>query len=152
MLMSHNLLHILVKIFALVFSVFIIQCLSRHEQVCLTRLPFERYFSYHRAWWREKYLSTSSLIKDAYSWRDKLLYIVAYTEHIKLQQEITSHATLKKIIWSSRPNEVIAHSSWWKPRTVDNSVPPGVVATGSYIIISMIGFDSFRKLVERNLG
>ena len=89
MLMSHNLLHILVKIFALVFSVFIIQCSSRHEQVCLTRLPFERYFSYHRAWWREKYLSTSSLIKDAYSWRDKLLYIAAYTVHIKLQQEIT---------------------------------------------------------------
>ena len=40
---------IYVKIFSLVCSVFIKSCLSlsRHEQVCLIRLPFERYFTYY---------------------------------------------------------------------------------------------------------
>ena len=37
--------------------------LSRHEQVCLMRLRFERYFSHH---W-EKYLSKRSLIKHTCS-------------------------------------------------------------------------------------
>ena len=46
--------------------------LSCHEQVCLIRLRFERYFG----WW-EKYLSKRSLIKHTCSWRDK--HIVLWT-------------------------------------------------------------------------
>ena len=37
------------NIFACLFSVHNTISLSRHEQVCLIRLPFERYFSHHRA-------------------------------------------------------------------------------------------------------
>ena len=37
------------NIFACLFSVHSIVSLSRHEQVCLMRLRFERYFSHHRA-------------------------------------------------------------------------------------------------------
>ena len=44
--------------------------LSRHEQVCLSRLRFERY----GRWW-EKYLSKRSLLKHTYSWRDKLIVL-----------------------------------------------------------------------------
>ena len=47
--------------------------LSCHEQVCLIRLHFERYFSYHQARWWEKYLSKCSLIKHTCSWRDKFV-------------------------------------------------------------------------------
>ena len=36
-------------IFVCLFSVLDIISLSRHEQVCLIRLRFERYFSHHRA-------------------------------------------------------------------------------------------------------
>ena len=36
-------------IFACLFSVHNTISLSRHEQVCLMRLRFERYFSHHRA-------------------------------------------------------------------------------------------------------
>ena len=43
--------------------------LSRHEQVCLSGLRFERYFS---RWW-EKYLSKLSPLKHTCSWRDKLV-------------------------------------------------------------------------------
>ena len=37
------------NIFASLFSVHNTIILSRHEQVCLMRLRFERYFSHHRA-------------------------------------------------------------------------------------------------------
>ena len=37
------------NIFACLFSVHYTISLSRHEQVCLMRLRFERYFSHHRA-------------------------------------------------------------------------------------------------------
>ena len=37
------------NIFASLFSVHNTTSLSRHEQVCLMRLRFERYFSHHRA-------------------------------------------------------------------------------------------------------
>ena len=37
------------NIFACLFSVHNTISLSRHEQVCLMRLDFERYFSHHRA-------------------------------------------------------------------------------------------------------
>ena len=37
------------NIFACLFSVHNTISLSRHEQVCLMRLRFERYFSHHRA-------------------------------------------------------------------------------------------------------
>ena len=37
------------NIFACLFSVRNTISLSRHEQVCLMRLRFERYFSHHRA-------------------------------------------------------------------------------------------------------
>ena len=40
---------IYVKIFLLVCSMFIIQKVSRHEQVCIIILRFKRYFSHHRA-------------------------------------------------------------------------------------------------------
>ena len=37
------------KIFACLFSIHNTKSLSRHEQVCLSGLRFERYFSHHRA-------------------------------------------------------------------------------------------------------
>ena len=37
------------KLFACLFSVHNTIVLSRHEQVCLIRLRFERYFSHHQA-------------------------------------------------------------------------------------------------------
>ena len=39
------------NIFACLFSVHNTISLSRHEQVCLMRLRFERYFSHHRAFY-----------------------------------------------------------------------------------------------------
>ena len=47
--------------------------LSCHEQVCLSGLRFERYFSHHRARWWEKYLSKRSPLKHTCSWHDKLI-------------------------------------------------------------------------------
>ena len=41
--------HLRKNIFACLFSVHNRIILSRHEQVCLMRLRFERYFSHHRA-------------------------------------------------------------------------------------------------------
>ena len=45
--LNHNLIR--KNIFACLFSVHNTISLSRHEQVCLMRLRFERYFSHHRA-------------------------------------------------------------------------------------------------------
>ena len=59
--MSNNVIR--KNIFACLFSVHNTIILSRHEQVCLMRLRFERYFSHHR----EKYLSKRSLIKHTCS-------------------------------------------------------------------------------------
>ena len=59
------------NIFACLFSIHNTISLSRHEQVCLSRLRFERYFSHHRARWWEKYLSKCSPLKHTCSWRDK---------------------------------------------------------------------------------
>ena len=61
-------MNVYVKIFLLVCSVCTIS-LSRHEQVCLGGLLFERCFSHHRM----KYLSKRSPLKHACSWRDKLI-------------------------------------------------------------------------------
>ena len=73
------------NIFACLFSIHNTISLSRHEQVCLSRLRFERYFSvkvrifplnmrdiiiYVARWW-EKYLSKCSPLKHTCSWRDK---------------------------------------------------------------------------------
>ena len=52
------------NIFACLFSVYNTISLSRHEQVCLIKLRFEIYFSYHRPKWWEKYPSKRSLIKQ----------------------------------------------------------------------------------------
>ena len=62
------------NIFACLFSVHNTISSSRHEQVCLMRLRFERYFSHHRAR-MEKYLSKRSLIKHTCSRRDKRIII-----------------------------------------------------------------------------
>ena len=43
-----NVCYIRKNIFACLFSVHNTISLSCHEQVCLMRLRFERYFSYHR--------------------------------------------------------------------------------------------------------
>ena len=59
------------NIFTCLFSVHNTISLSRHEQVCLIRLLFERFFSHHRA----RYLSKRSLIKDTCSWHDKLIVL-----------------------------------------------------------------------------
>ena len=45
--------------------------LSGHEQVCLSRLRFEKYFSLHR----EKDLSKRNLLKHTCSWLDKLIVL-----------------------------------------------------------------------------
>ena len=64
-------------IFACLFSIHnIIISLSCHEQVCLSGLRFERYFSHHRARWWEKYLSKRSPLKHTCSWHDKLIIII----------------------------------------------------------------------------
>ena len=49
--------------------------LSCHEQVCLSGLRFERYFSHHQARWWEKYLSKRSPLKHTCSWHDKLIVL-----------------------------------------------------------------------------
>ena len=49
------------NIFACLFSVRNTISLSRHEQVCLMRLRFERYFSHHRAMWRSISRNVASL-------------------------------------------------------------------------------------------
>ena len=64
------------NIFACLFSVYNTISLSRHEQVCLSGLRFERYFSHHRAWWWEKYLSKRSPLKHTCSRRDKLIVLL----------------------------------------------------------------------------
>ena len=61
--------------------------LSRHEQVCLIRPCFERYFSHHQdersiSQCQEKYLLKRSPIKHTCSWCDKL--IVLWTLYYKL--------------------------------------------------------------------
>ena len=48
------------NIFACLFSIHNTIRLSRHEQVCLSDLRFERYFSYHRA----KYTIMSHIFKE----------------------------------------------------------------------------------------
>ena len=48
------------NIFTCLFSVHKTISLSRHEQVCLMRLRFERYFSHHRA----KYMIMSRIFKE----------------------------------------------------------------------------------------
>ena len=99
--------------FACPFSVHNTISLSRHEQVCLIRLRFERYFSDHRVRWREKYLSKRSLIKDTCSWCDKL--IVLQPEHsfakewhyfsvFKKRYRKPSHSLL--LVASLNPNKV----------------------------------------------
>ena len=58
------------NIFACLFSVHNTISLPRHEQVCLMRLRFKRYFSHHQAYYLtswEKYLSKRSLIKHTCS-------------------------------------------------------------------------------------
>ena len=62
------------NIFACLFSVQNTISLSRHEQVCLMRLRFERYFSHHTSRRWEKYLSKRSLIKHTY-------YVCFYKSH-----------------------------------------------------------------------
>ena len=63
-------------IFACLFSIHNTISLSCHEQVCLSGLRFERYFSHHRARWWEKYLSKRSPLKHTCSWHDKLIVIL----------------------------------------------------------------------------
>ena len=75
------------NIFACLSSVRNTISLSRHEQVCLVRLRFERYFS---QWW-EKYLSKRSLIEYSCSWRNKLI-VLKY----KLTCLLTYHSLLTK--------------------------------------------------------
>ena len=65
-------------IFACLFSIHNTIGLSRHEQVCLSGLRFERYFSHHRARWWEKYLSKRSPLKHTCSWRDKLIVLQSF--------------------------------------------------------------------------
>ena len=50
------------------------------EQVCLSRLRFERYFA---RWW-EKYLSKSSLLKHTCSLRDKLIVLWLLNRQAKI--------------------------------------------------------------------
>ena len=73
----HNLSYLSLKslrknIFAHLFSVHNTISLSPHEQVCLIRLRYERYFSHHH--------SKSRLIKHICSWRDKLLILLKSLE------------------------------------------------------------------------
>ena len=62
------------NIFACLFSIHNIISLSRHKQVCLSGLHFERYFSHHQ----EKYLSKCSPLKHTCSWCDQLIIAELY--------------------------------------------------------------------------
>ena len=70
--------------------------LLRHEQVCLSGLPFETYFSHYR----EKYLSKRSPLKNTCSWRDKLI-----------------------VLWIlNRQEKIFLHTSFWYLLDRDRSV------------------------------
>ena len=58
--------------------------LSCHEQVCLSGLRFERYFSHHR----EKYLSKHSPLKHTCSWHDKLIVLWILNRQAKISLRI----------------------------------------------------------------
>ena len=83
------------NIFACLFSVHNTINLSRHEQVCLIRLRFERYFSHHRVS-REEYLSKRSLIKHTCSWRDKLIVSTISPKKIPRRNVIQSTGRKKR--------------------------------------------------------
>ena len=68
---------------------------SRHEQVCVIRLRFERYFSHHRVRWWEKYLSKRSVIRHTCSWRDKLIVLWIMNRQTKIFLRIQN-----KDIWT----------------------------------------------------
>ena len=85
------------NIFACLFTIHNTISLSRHEQVCLSGLRFERYFS---RWW-EKYISKSSPLKHTCSWRDKL---------IVLCKMVFFHKLIKPCIrWSKNTRMVKTH-------------------------------------------
>ena len=79
----HN---ILKNIFACLFNVHNTISLSRHEQVCLMRLRFEGYFSYHRAYLKHvcegSYFSEVSYLQPS-AWLRTNSYTghSSYTEH-----------------------------------------------------------------------
>ena len=63
--------------------------LSRHEQVCLIRLCFKRYFSHHQdersiSQYQEKYLLKHSPIKHTGSWCDKLIVLWTLSRQAKI--------------------------------------------------------------------
>ena len=62
-------------IFTCLFNVHIIISLSRHEQLCLMKLSFEKYFSHHRTKWLKNYLSKRSLMKHACSCLFKFIVV-----------------------------------------------------------------------------
>ena len=79
--------------------------LSRHEQVCLIGLHFERYFS---QWW-EKYLSKRSPLKHlkhTCSWRDKLIVLWILNSQAKIFLRINSiiSVTFLKIMMRHKNN------------------------------------------------
>ena len=96
-------------IFACLFSIHNTISLSCHEQVCLSGLRFERYFSHHRAQWWEKYLSKRSPLKHTCLWHDKL--IVLYFSCLSFN---TKHSR-------ERPCKLESIKCWFKEKKKQNS-------------------------------
>ena len=88
------LLHIFIWIKILRYNTISLSC---HEQVCLSVLRFERYFSHHRAKWWEKYLSKHSPLKHTCSWHDKLIVLWILNRQAKISLCTRFYSTIRKI-------------------------------------------------------
>ena len=98
------------NIFASLFSVLNTINLSRHEQVCLIRLCFERYFSHHRAKDNFKILSSEFNNNALDLVKQKRFYPYEYMSDFKkvTQQDSDNPAN---IYWASRHLEHVSSST-----------------------------------------
>ena len=89
--------------------------LSCHEQVCLSGLCFERYFS---RWW-EKYLSKRSPLKHTCSWRDKLIILWILNRQAKIFLRIILFFLIWNVglrYWQRKIFYTWAEKERWEPR------------------------------------
>ena len=99
-----EILHVLKNIFACLFSVHNTISLSHHEQVCLMRLRFERYFS-----------SLNILVHDVIN---LLYYKILHDPIIDRNEKIEE---IKKILFDSRNNLLKKEEDNYKPVKISNA-------------------------------
>ena len=90
------------------------EILPLHEQVCVIRLCFERYFSHHWGRWWEKYLSKRSLIKHTCSRRVNLLYYEQWTDKQKYFYVRNITSSLQKLCKGKSGFVIFADYTKWK--------------------------------------